>query len=72
MRIVSVLNANRKLMAAGLVAMVAFVAGCGGGSDQAQSSAAPETPPPGESAKEKGPQMAKDIADHAKGAMRKN
>lgn len=70
MRIVRVLDANRKLMAAGVIAMFAFAAGCGG-SDPGESKVAPETPPPGQSGKDIGSAVAKDIAAHSKGAMGK-
>ena len=50
MRIVHVLHENRKLVAVGLLGLLAWTSGCGG--SEGESKVAPTTPPPGQSAKE--------------------
>jgi hypothetical protein len=47
MRIVRVLSANRMLLAAGLIGVVALAGGCDSGGNVGESNAAPPTPPPG-------------------------
>jgi hypothetical protein len=52
MRIVSVVRAKRRLLAAALIGMLAFSGGCGGG-EMGESTATPQTPPAGRSAKDR-------------------
>jgi hypothetical protein len=52
MRIVSVVHAKRRLLAAALIGMHAFSGGCGGG-EMGESTATPPTPPAGRSAKDR-------------------
>lgn len=50
MRIVRVLHENRKLVAVGLLGLLALTTGCNGSGGE--SNVAPATPPPGASAQE--------------------
>jgi hypothetical protein len=49
MQIVSALRANARLLAAGVIGVLAFAAGCDSGGNPGESTVAPATPPPGKS-----------------------
>jgi hypothetical protein len=68
MRIVSVLHANRRVLAAGLIGIVAFAGGCDSGGNVGESTAAPEAPPPGKSGAERKAVLEKAHGTSAPGA----
>ncbi len=63
MRIVNVLSANRKLLAAGLIGVVAFAGGCDSGTNVGDSPVTPATPPPGQSGADKKAAMEKALGN---------